>query len=166
MPLSGRPTNTTDRKITNDGFWPGLTVGDLTDKYRASTEYADPIVVEGLKYAITEANKDLFAAKFVMKAEGYDTLAAYAAAHSSQVDGEEVLHFYYVRAVCCCAKAFLLQNAQTLNRKPEAENAAKESPETQDYWLGQYQVAVNNLLGNALPDQSFDDTRYASVHLL
>ncbi|POZ49897.1 head completion/stabilization protein [Methylovulum psychrotolerans] len=165
MSFSGKPANTTAQAVTNDGFWPDLTVGDLVDDYRIPTEYADAVVLMGLKAAMVFCNKELAAAKLAIIGD-YDTLALYCAANSSQIDGDEVLHFYYVHAVCCYAKAFLLQQFNSLNRKPNAENAAKEAPQTEEYWMQQCWVAINNLLGSVLPEDGYTDPRYARVTLL
>lgn len=164
MALSGRPDNTTSTTLTNDGFWPDVALSELLDKYRVSGEYADDVVKEQLKFAIVQVNDQLKTAKAAVIALEYTDLDAYLVDNSNEIDGQEVLVFYYIRACCCFAKAHCLQQAKTLNRTPTAENMAKESDETQSYWLGQGELAVSNLLAAFFPDDDFiDATRPYSV---
>jgi hypothetical protein len=160
MSLTGKPALTTAAAITNDGFWPDLALGDLLTKYRIPAEYADDVIKTGLMMAILRVNDQLEAVKAAIVALGFTTLADYASVHHTrEVGGINALQLQYEHAVFARAKAGLLKQFNTLNRKPEAENAAKESNDTEQYWLDESQgcikaffdliVPASNTLGKA-----------------
>lgn len=153
MAFTGKPTGTTAIIISNDGFWPDLALLALIEDYRIpASDYTDNVIRTGLVTAMIYVNDKLQAAKDAIILLEYATLADYTAAHSSQIDDKELLAHHYEKAVYCHAKAFLLQQFNSLNRKPNAENQAKESPETEAYWLDQSQHAIYLLMKAVLPD--------------
>jgi hypothetical protein len=160
MSLTGKPALTTAAAITNDGFWPDLALGDLLTKYRIPAEYADDVIKTGLMMAILRVNDQLEAVKAAIVAIGFTNLVEYASVHHTrEVGGINALQLQYEHAVFARAKAGLLKQFNTLNRKPEAENAAKESNDTEQYWLDESQgcikaffdliVPASNTLGKA-----------------
>ncbi|MGJ0489611.1 head completion/stabilization protein [Methylobacter sp.] len=160
MSLTGKPALTTAAAITNDGFWPDLALGDLLTKYRIPAEYADDVIKTGLMMAILRVNDQLEAVKAAIVALEFTTLAGYASVHHArEVGGINALQLQYEHAVFARAKAGLLKQFNTLSRKPEAENAAKESDDTEQYWLDESQgcikaffdliVPASNTLGKA-----------------
>ena len=138
---TGKPELTTAEAITNDGFWSDLAMADLMAQYRIPSEYADEVIKDGLILAMIEINRQLRAVKAVLLLDFAD-IDAYTTAHSEQIGGVEVFVKKYQEAVFSYAKALLLQQFKTMNRKPEAENQAKESPETETYWLNKSGAAV------------------------
>lgn len=152
MSLTGKPSLTTPSPFINDGFWPDLDVGELMDKYRIPPEYADDTIIWGLTLAVTNVNLDLEPVKTVIVALGHASLADYNLAQPEPINSEQVTVIHYKHAVYAYAKAFLLQQFNSLNRKPNAENAAKEAPETEQYWLGQSASAVQRLFAKFSPN--------------
>ncbi len=118
--------------IANDGFYPDLVVGEFVAIYRIPSEYKVYVITDGMQLAMIEINNEL---KAFRAAITESTLAAYCTAHPDAIGGEQVLIKKYKEAVFCYAKAQLLQQFKTLIRKPEAENLAKESEETHQYWI-------------------------------
>jgi hypothetical protein len=153
MSLTGKPALTTAVAITNDGFWPNLTLAELMDNYRIPPEYADGVIKTGLTLSIINVNEKLAAVKAQLIADGYATLEAYTTAHSEPINSKQVLAELYKHAVFTRAKAGLLQQFNTLNRKPNAENAAKESDDTEAYWLDESQSAIAQFFKRFLPDE-------------
>lgn len=154
MSLTGKPALTSAAIIANDGFWPDLALSDLMSQYRIPSEYADETIKTGLTMAIIRTNEQLFAVKQGFLALAYATLEDYTDAHPDDINDTPVLLWHYQHAVFCLAKAMLLQQFNSLNRKPEAENAAKEAPETEAYWLNEAQRSLNSLFAVILPTQS------------
>ena len=144
MSFSGKPTTLVDRPIPNDGFWPDLGVAEFQTSYRLPAEYLVDLLVDGLTSAMGEVNRDLAKRK-----------AAWQAAGITSVETADPLvlperGFYaatYKRAVYCRAKAQLLQQFATVNRRAEAENLAKEAPETEELFLSYSQQAVRLIQG-------------------
>ncbi len=142
MSLTGKPELATSAPISNDGFWPDLNTNDLLSQYRIPSEYVDAVITRGLVLAMIRVNEKLEPVKAEMQTLGYTTLAEYTAAHSRQINAIEVLLTKYQHAVFCRAKAGLLQQFKTMNRRPQAENEAKESEETEQYWLDESQACI------------------------
>jgi hypothetical protein len=154
MSFSGKSPLTTTVIINNDGFWPALIVGDLTEKYRVPAEYADATLHMGIVIGMLHINERLLKVRLDLNAKGFATLADYTATLTAMLNDEPVLLVHYKHAVYSHAKAWLLQQFNSMNRKPEAENAAKESPETEQWWLDQAQASIKSIFADVLPDES------------
>lgn len=144
MSFSGKPTTFVDRPIPNDGFWPDLALAEFQAAYRLPAEFLTELLAEGVTQAMGEVNRDLAKRK-----------AAWQAAGISNVEAADPLvlqerTFYaatYKRAVYCRAKAFLLQQFATVNRRDSAENLGKEAPEQHEVFLSYSQQAVRLIQG-------------------
>ncbi|WP_432745787.1 head completion/stabilization protein [Methylobacter sp. G7] len=153
MSLTGNPTLTSASAITNDGFWPNLSIADLLNNYRVPAEYADSVISTGLVMAIVRVNDVLYPVKEAVVSMGFNVFAAYVAAHHPQaVNSVNMLELNYHNAVHTRAKAGLLQQFNSMNRKPNAENAAKESESTEQYFLDESQLSIKALFDAVLPD--------------
>lgn len=166
MSFTGKPALTTLAAISNDGFWPSLEMADLVNQYRVPSEYADDVVKTGLTMAIVRVNAKLAEVKTAIKDLGHNSLANYAAVVDSEVNGQDVLALHYRHAVFCRAKAFLLKQFNTLNQKPEAENAAKTANETEQWWLAESQKSIGDLFKFVLPDLYVSEPSLAYVGLI
>jgi len=152
--LSGKPGLTASAPISNDGFWPDLLIGDLLQNYRIPPEYADGVIKTGLTLAMIRINQRLAEVKQAIVLLGHSNLADYTLANSQQIAGVEVLLTEYQNAVFTRAKAGLLQQFNSLNRKENAENAAKESPKTEQYWLDESQSSIKVFFDELIPDNN------------
>lgn len=166
MSLTGKPSLTTADAITNDGFWPALTLADLLNKYRIPSEYADDVIKTGLLMAMIRVNEKLAPVKKALQDLGYTTLASYSLANAKLIAGVDVMLTEYQNAVFCRAKAGLLKQFETLNRRPQAENAAKESDNTEQYWLDESQASIKAFFTAVLPDETVLTKANAHVVLL
>lgn len=153
MSLTGKPELTTATSFSNDGFWPDLSLAELMDKYRIPAEYANDTISWGLTLALVNVNLELDPVKAEMVAQGFSDLAAYTSVNSHLINDQEQLLIQYKHAVYAYAKAQLIPQFNSMNRRENAVNAAKESPETEQYWLDQSAAAVQQLFGKLLPDQ-------------
>lgn len=151
MSLTGKPDLTTAAPFVNDGFWPDLSLAELMDKYRIPAEYADETIKWGLTLALVNVNLELEAVKAAIVLTGSNTLAAYNTAHPHPINGVELLVIQYNHAVYSRAKAWLLQQFNSMNRKVVAEAAMKEAPETEQYWLDESAKAIRQLFAKFLP---------------
>lgn len=155
MSLTGKPSLTTASPITNDGFWPDVAMADLMSKYRIPSEYADDTIMWGLSLAVIRVNEQLQRAKSLMLSQAFATFEDYLAANSSPVVNRELMQVKYEHAVFSRAKAFLLKQFVTMNRRPVAENEAKESEQAERYWLDESQQSIACLLKAFFPDDDF-----------
>ena len=144
MSFSGKPTTLVDQAIENDGFWPDLSVAEFQKGYRLPAEYLSELLAEGIAFAMGEVNVDLAKRKADWQAAGVTSVES----ADPMVLPERTFHVAtYKRAVYCRAKAYLLQQFATVNRRESAENIAKESPATEDQFLTFSQQAVRLLQG-------------------
>lgn len=166
MSFTGKPELTNSPDIVNDGFWPDVSMSLFLDRYRIPSEYAGETIKNGVVLAIMKINAALGPVKTAMQDLGFNSLAAYTAANSDQIDGQEVLLTHYQHAVYSWAKGELLQQFATVNRKAEAENLAKESDETLQYYLDQAQTSIKHFFDVFLPEQTTLSRANAHVVLL
>ncbi len=144
MSFSGKPTTLVDQAIENDGFWPDLSVAEFQKGYRLPAEYLSELLADGITFAMGEVNVDLAKRKADWQVAGVTSVES----ADPMVLPERTFHVAtYKRAVYCRAKAYLLQQFATVNRRESAENIAKESPATEDQFLAFSQQAVRLLQG-------------------
>ena len=166
MSLTGKPSLTTPSPFVNDGFWPDLDIGQLMSRYRIPAEYADDTIKWGLTLALVNVNMELEPVKFAIIELGYTTADAYMLANPHDINNDDQLAIIYSHAVYAYAKAQLLQQFNSMNRRENAANAAKEAPETEQYWLDQSAAAVQKLFAQFLPQTTKTSTAGAYVALL
>jgi len=152
MGFTGKPQLTTAAPLENNGFWPDLQVGELMTKYRIPAEYADDTIMWGLTLAVVNVNDVLKPVKAKLEADGYPSLADYNSAQPEPVNSIQVTDIHYQHAVYSYAKAFLLKQFNSMNRRQDAENAAKEAPETETDWLNESRAAISKLFAKFLSD--------------
>lgn len=141
MSFGGKPTTLVDRTIPNDGFWPDLELAEFQASYRLPAEYLPDMIVEGLVTGMGEVNLDLDLRKSAWQDLGFLSL------EGSGMEREAFYLASYRRAAYCRAKAFLLQQFATVNRRESAENLGKEGPETHELFLTYSQQSVRVLQG-------------------
>ncbi|MCY1367195.1 Phage head completion protein (GPL) [compost metagenome] len=146
MSFSGKPTQVIEHPIGNDGFWPDLDVAEFQRLYRLPAEYLVELLVDGITTAMAEVNQDLARRKRAWQAAGITRVES----ADSQLLPERAMYVaHYKRAVYCRAKAQLLVQFATVNRRPEAENPGKEGAETRELFLTFSQQAVRLIQGRS-----------------
>ncbi len=163
MSLTGKPDLATAAPIANDGFWLDVSTADLMGKYRIPAEYVGDVITWGLTLAVVRVNNYLQRAKLEMITLGFATFEDYLAANSHTVGGFEVMQMHYEHAVYARAKAALLQQFNSMNRRDKAENQAKESEETEQYWLNESAASIAAINKAIFPLEDFSTS--ANVHV-
>lgn len=166
MSLTGKTALTTESTLANDGFWPEMSIGDLLGKYRIPSDFADSTVETGLLLGIIRTNESLDRVKNQILDQGHATFETYLNANSLPVGGSELLMVHYQHAVNSRAKAHLLQDFKTINRREIAENEAKESEQTEKFWLDESAKSVASILRAFFPDETFTSSANLRVELL
>ncbi|GFM86111.1 phage head completion protein [Pseudomonas cichorii] len=144
MSFSGKPTTFVDRVIENDGFWPDLSIAEFQAGYRLPGEYLVDLLAADLNMAMVEVNTDLAKCKARWQAAGVSNVES---ADTRILPERTFQAATYKRAVYSRAKASLLTQFASVNRRTEAENAGKEAPETRETFLAFSQAAVRSLQG-------------------
>jgi hypothetical protein len=144
MSFSGKPTNIVEHAIENDGFWPDLDVAEFQKGYRLPAEYLVELLIAELTTAMIEVNTDLAKRKLAWQNVGITSVES----ADPMVLQERTFHAAtYKRAVYCRAKASLLPQFATINRRESAENTGKEAPERAETFLAFSQQAVRSIQG-------------------
>lgn len=144
MSFSGKPTVLVDERIQNDGFWPDLSVAEFQKGYRLPAEYLVEMLTADLTMAMVEVNTDLARKKAQWQAAGVSTVES---ADTTVLPERTFQAATYKRAVYSRAKASLLTQFATVNRRESAENIGKELPERSETFLAFSQAAVRSLQG-------------------
>ena len=144
MTFSGNSNENSTTIVSNDGWWPDMPVAKFQKSYRMPTEYAEDVMTDGLVLAMAWANKQLASWRAELAELNYADLVAVP---SSELAAESLLIIYYRRAVFSHAKAYLLTQYPTINRRDAAKNEARENPDTEDKFLEYAQQAIADFMG-------------------
>ncbi|PBP85400.1 head protein [Pseudomonas syringae] len=144
MSFSGKPTTFVEQAIENDGFWPDLSVTEFQKGYRLPAEYLVEMLAADLNIAMVEVNTDL--AKLKARWQGA-VVSNVESADTTILPERTFQAATYKRAVYSRAKASLLTQFATVNRRESAENVGKELPERSETFLAFSQAAVRSLQG-------------------
>ncbi len=144
MSFSGKPTTFVEQAIENDGFWPDLSVTEFQKGYRLPAEYLVDMLTADLTMAMVEVNTDLAKLKARWQAAGVSNVET---ADTTVLPERTFQAATYKRAVYSRAKASLLTQFATVNRRESAENIGKELPERSETFLAFSQAAVRSLQG-------------------
>jgi head completion protein GPL len=137
--------NTPENKVfSSEAFFPDVETDPFYKQYRLPGELPEELINDCLIRAIGETNTRLQAWKEARILEGYVTLATVPAL---VVNDESVKLKRYARAVYCLAKAEILKETVTVDRKEIAENAAKTSEETEDKYREFAGKAIRYIMG-------------------
>lgn len=144
MSFTGKSDTFLAIEIANDGFYPDIKLGELQRFYRVPAEYKQDVIEHHTRLAISDCNAQLAVKKAEWIAQGHTML--------EQVDTGMIAREFanveqYKRAVFCRTVGLLVMAFATLNRREVAENQAKESDETIQYFLAQSGRAIRRLLG-------------------
>jgi hypothetical protein len=137
-----------ETEVVNAAFWPALNLAKFQAEYRLPAEYRQEMLAHRLKLSMLWANGQLNDWRLEQQAFGFVDLNSVTGDASQDLGAEKRLNILYVRAVSCHAKALLLADYQTMMRKSDAQNDAKESEDTADRWHTMATDAINGILGN------------------
>lgn len=144
MSFHGLPDQTVDSTVTNDGWWPDLSTGEFQKNYRLPAEFELDMVEDHLQLGMAWVNQTLRLWKAMQQGDGHSSMDSVP---SDEIGGEKLTLIHYRRAVFCHAKALLLQQFATTDRREAANNEAKESEETEDKFLQFARHAITDFLG-------------------
>ncbi|KKI27481.1 Prophage PSPPH06, putative head completion/stabilization protein [Pseudomonas syringae pv. maculicola] len=144
MSFSGKPSTFVEQAIENDGFWPDLSVAEFQKGYRLPAEYLVEMLAADLTTAMVEVNTDLAKLKARWQGAGVSNVES---ADTTVLPERTFQAATYKRAVYSRAKASLLTQFATVNRRENAENVGKELPERSETFLAFSQAAVRSLQG-------------------
>lgn len=142
MSFSAVSTGLSALIVSGDGWWPDLPVAEFQQAYRLPQEYADVLLQDHLELAALWAQRQLEGWRQQREAEGCAALA----------DVPRGALRLYRRAVFCHAKALLLAQFATVERREAAKNDAKESPDLYRQFYAWAQDAIADILSRPRAD--------------
>ena len=142
MSFSAVSTGLSALIVNGDGWWPDLPVAEFQQAYRLPQEYADVLLQDHLELAALWAQHQLEGWRQQQEAEGCTALA----------DVPRGALRLYRRAVFCHAKALLLAQFATVERREAAKNDAKESPDLYRQFYAWAQDAIADILSRPRAD--------------
>lgn len=126
-------------EVSGGEFFPPLLTGDFRDEYRLPVDIPPPVILGALRYAVIAVLDKLSGWILTAQTAGITRVDEFA-------DGENKI-VLWKKAVFCEAKAYLLKECLTVDRKPAAENAAKTAPETERFYRVESAAAIRLLTG-------------------
>lgn len=147
MSFSALTDHTSTATLPGDGWYPELTVAEFQRVYRLPAEYAEALVEDHLGLARLWAVRQLRAWRAEQEAAGFAGLDA-VPLHG--LTGEATRLFK--RAVFCHAKALLLGQFATVERREAAREDAKEGPDVADRFYAWAHDALADLRGRGRID--------------
>ncbi|MBL4761383.1 MAG: head completion/stabilization protein [Gammaproteobacteria bacterium] len=142
--FTGKSETYLNTPITNDGFFPDVVLGDFQRDYRIPTKYEQETVTDKLLISIVRINEQLEEQQALWILEGFGTLEAVT---SKEVNGISILIIRYKEAVFCYAKALLIAEFASINRKDSALNITTDIEPIDTHWKTRSSKAVRRLLG-------------------
>lgn len=143
MSFTGKTETFLNTTLANDGFFPDLSLREFQEVYRVPAEFKQEMIESKLRAAVIECNGILQE----KKTEWLVSFTTLAGVSADEIGSKNILVEHYKAAVFCKAKAKLLREFATVNRRQEAENLAKESETAEDDYLTQANRAIRRLLG-------------------
>lgn len=129
-------------EVGSGDFFPVLTLQEFADLYGIQN-VPDEVAKHALQLAMDRTH--IMLDEWLMQAikDGAEKLSDVL---DKTVAGENVLHVQYKRAVYCAAKADLLRDALSMDRKADAENSATSAAELIEHYERLATRAIANLM--------------------
>ena len=141
--FSGKQPGFHSGTLTNQPFWPDMSLERLSVDYRIPNDLEYGTVAEHCRQAMTDINLRLYEYRKTQQEKGYTRLDEVPA---ETVDDESILLMLYRRAVSFRCKATVCRDYPTIDRREPAENQAKSSEETEGLYLRLADEAVRSFL--------------------
>lgn len=140
--FSGNPIDFDDARLTNDGFWPDLSVKDFQSQRTIPADIDAATIRQALLTAVGEINDDLVKVADRYQGAGY---ACAGEVPGVEIDRENLLCARYCKAVYARAKADLMGEFATIGRRET--HPGQESDETRSSLIAESTLAVRRIKG-------------------
>lgn len=144
--FSGRTEKRLDTIIPNTPFFPALELGELQENYRIPSDYRANTIGSLTLRAMIDVNRYLQPKQCEWVRMGYSQLRDVP---SDELGDVHELTELYKSAVFNRAKAYLLRNYPSMNRRDRGDYPARDGEETEQYYLDESERYIQMLLGNA-----------------
>ncbi|YCO01547.1 head completion/stabilization protein [Vibrio sp. VNB-15] len=146
--FDGKPATTYQTtEITNDGFWPNLTVGEFEKRRGIPSQLDADAVAVSLAAAVSQINIELALVKARYEAEGFMT--ALDIPSLPEVLGKNSLVVLYEKAVFARAKADMVAEFASVTTKEAGNRIAEKERELTDRLMAESQQHIRALCGSS-----------------
>lgn len=140
--FSGTSIDFDDATLTNDGFWPDLSVKDFQSQRTIPADIDAATIRQALLTAAGEINDDLVSVAARYRSAGHERAADVPGV---EIDGENLLCARYCKAVYARAKADLMGEFASVGRRES--HPGQESDETRSSLIAESTLAVRRIKG-------------------
>ena len=140
--FSGKPIDFDDTTLTNDGFWPDLSVRDFQSQRTIPADIDAATIRQALLTAAGEINDDLMNVADKYRGGGYTRAIDVP---GIEIDGENLLCARYRKAVFARAKADLMGEFSSVGRRDS--HPGQESDETRTSLIAESTFAIRRIKG-------------------
>lgn len=140
--FSGTSIDFDDAILTNDGFWPDLSVKDFQSQRTIPADIDAATIRQALLTAAGEINDDLVKVAAKYQGDGYTRAEAVPGV---EIDGENLLCARYRKAVYARAKADLMGEFASIGRRES--HPGQESDETRSSLIAESTLTVRRIKG-------------------
>lgn len=152
--FSGRTPTKLDVPIGNNGFYPSLNLGDLQERYRIPSEYRQHTIGAMTVQAIIEVNRALSGKHCDWHGMGYETLGDVPCEELGTPGTPDHIHEItelYKTAVFARAKAKLIRQYPSINRRDRQDYPGREGDEVELDFMQESDNAIRMILGDNQP---------------
>lgn len=143
MSFTGRDNDFLQTSVSNNGFFPALSLGELQKVYRVPANAPEEAITNQLKIAIATVNRELYEKQLAWQTQGFADLEEADASDDHEKD--ELVMMYKVAVFMWC-KAELLEDFETFSRRDIADNIANQKYEVWKNCKKNSRSAINYLL--------------------
>lgn len=144
MSFTGRDEVFSNTELSNNGFLPGVKVGDFQEQYKVANTYSLDVVLNVLILAMIEINGRVKAQQAQWQLEGASTL--------DQAPGQDLPTQFvtlYFAAVMHWAKSELIRRYTTVTSRKVSDVTSDKAEQTEDWYRQRADQYTRQLLGKA-----------------
>lgn len=130
-------------EIENESFFPSLNIATFTENYGIPTKLTDDQIKQTVLLSAAQVNLALQTYKANKLANG---IASLGEVTTETIGGQNLKEMFYRQAVYNKAKASLLREMISVDRKPAAESEAETAEQLVAYYESASSRAISNVL--------------------
>ena len=142
MSFSGKSQTYMETKVTNDGFYPDITLGDLQAQYRLPTWFETESVTAHVEIAISQLNNRLWDQQVIWIEHGYTQLNQVPC---REVNEKRETAIWYKRAVSCQVMGLMIQQQAAASKQGSDEKDPDLIDRNEQYWFSEATYALKQL---------------------
>jgi len=145
---TNNPNDTSDQTVNNITFFPAIAVADFKAATRAQDTVTDERVIQALRTAISDVNRELADWRATQESLGYNTLAEVPSDNYGSVEDPITEHtHWYLTAVYAKTKAQIIEVYNDIDTTEEGLKRFVGFSGTEEAYQREAREAIRNILG-------------------